>query len=67
MTDFTAREKKKVIERELSFRRRVYPKFVTEGRMTQEQAAHQIAVFEAIRADYSSREQAEQPQQKLPL
>lgn len=67
MTGFTAREKKAAIERELKFRRRVYPKFVAEKRMTQAQADHQIAVFEAIRADYFNREQAEEPQKVLPL
>lgn len=46
-------EKRKAIERELGFRRRVYPKSVADGKMKQAEADHQIAVMEAILKDYA--------------
>jgi len=45
-------DKRAALERELAFRRRCYPKWVAEGRMTRAQMAHQIAVIEAILDDY---------------
>lgn len=47
-------EKRKAIERELGFRRRVYPKSVADGKMKQAEADHQIAVMEAILKDYAA-------------
>jgi hypothetical protein len=35
-------------ERELSMRRRVYPRRVDDGKMTPEKSAHEIAAMEAI-------------------
>lgn len=49
---FTAQDKLDAVTRELSFRRRVYERRVDEGKMTRKAADHQIAVFEAIEADY---------------
>ena len=45
-------DKRAALERELAFRRRCYPKWVAEGRMTRAQMEHQIAVIEAILDDY---------------
>lgn len=56
---FTAAEKLKVVERELAFRRRVYPRFVANRRMSQALASEQIEIMEAIRLDYLAAEQAE--------
>lgn len=56
---YTAEEKKKAVERELTFRRRVYGRQVSDGRMSQEMANHQIAIFEAIRDDYETAETKE--------
>jgi hypothetical protein len=56
---FTAEQKKKAIERELTFRRRVYPRWIADGRMTQKLADEQIAIFEQIRDDYAKAEQGE--------
>lgn len=56
---FTAEQKRKAVERELAFRRRVYPRFVEQEKMTQKLADEQIAIFEAIRMDYSAAEQNE--------
>lgn len=47
MSAFTAQQKLEAVERELGFRRRVYARRVEE-RIADEQ----IAVFEAIAADY---------------
>jgi hypothetical protein len=49
---FTAQEKLDAIRRELGYRRRVYAKRVADGKMTQALADEQIALFEAIEADY---------------
>ena len=41
-------EQIKCAERELQIRRRVYPAWVTKGRMTEVQAAEEIAAMAAI-------------------
>lgn len=49
---FTNDQKLKAVERELSFRRRVYARRVADKKMTQSLADEQIAIFEAIQSDY---------------
>jgi len=49
---FTSEQKAEAVERELSFRRRVFERRVAEGKMTQKKADYEIAIFEAILADY---------------
>ena len=49
---FTFEQKLAAVKRELAFRRRVYDRRVAEGKMTQKLADEQIAVMEAITADY---------------
>ena len=49
---FTADDKLKAIEREIGYRRHVYPRRVMDKKMTQELADKQIAVMEAIAEDY---------------
>ena len=49
---FTFEQKLAAVVREISFRRRVYARRVAEGKMTQKLADEQIAVMEAIAADY---------------
>ena len=56
---FTLAEKRAALERELRLRRRVYPRRVTDGRMTEVDAEREIAVMEAILADYPD------PQERL--
>ena len=48
----TPADKRACIERELRMRRRVYPRFVQNGKLTQAEADREIAVMEAILADY---------------
>lgn len=56
---FSSEQKRKAVERELSFRRRVYPRFIEQKKMSQQLADEQIAIFEAIRMDYSAAEESE--------
>jgi hypothetical protein len=50
--EFTPTDKLKAVEREISFRRYVYPRRVGQGKMTQADADKGIAVMEAVAADY---------------
>lgn len=49
---FTAQQKLKAIQRELGFRHRVYARRVADKKMSQAMMDDEIAVFEAIEADY---------------
>lgn len=48
----TSAEKLEAVQRELNYRRRVYPRWIADKRMTQQLADRQIAIFEEIAADY---------------
>lgn len=56
---FTTIEKLEAVRRELKLRRAVYPRLVQTGRMTAEAMRTEIAIFEAITADYTARARAE--------
>ncbi len=45
-------EKLACIEREIAMRRRVYPKWIASGKLKPEKADREIAVMEAVAADY---------------
>jgi hypothetical protein len=49
---FSDTEKCEAAEREAKMRRRVYPRWVVDGRMTQAAADKQIALMDEIAADY---------------
>lgn len=49
---FTAAEKLAECEREIGMRRRVYPRFVAQKKLSQEQATERLAIMETIAADY---------------
>lgn len=49
---YSFEQKLAAVKRELAFRRRVYARRITEGKMTQALADEQIGVMEAIAADY---------------
>lgn len=51
---YTAKDKREALDRELSYRRRVFPRLVSNGKMAQYTADQQIAIFEAIRDDYAN-------------
>lgn len=55
----TNREKADCAEREVKQRRRVYTRFVADGRMSQDFADRQIAVMDAIAGDYRALADAE--------
>lgn len=50
---FTDAEKRACAYRELKMRRRVYPRWVADGRMTQAEADREIALMQAIAEDYA--------------
>ena len=56
---FTAAEKREAIEREIAMRRRVYPRWVDDRKMSQAKADHEIAVMVAIAEDYRQQETGE--------
>lgn len=49
---YSTHDKLLCVERELRMRRRVYPRAVTDRRMTAEEAEREIDVMEAIAQDY---------------
>lgn len=51
-------QKRAAIEREIKMRRRVYPRWVEAGRMSQAKADEEIAIMEAILADYPPRQES---------
>jgi hypothetical protein len=59
VTTYTAQQKRESIEREIKYRRRVFPRLIENGKMTRALADQQIAIFEAIRDDYTKAEQSE--------
>jgi hypothetical protein len=48
----TAKEKLQCVERELSYRRRVYARLVARGKMSEPQRIEELRLMEAIRDDY---------------
>ncbi|MBP6444807.1 MAG: hypothetical protein KA267_12340 [Gemmatimonadales bacterium] len=52
MARITEDEKRQCAERELAMRKRVYPRWVSAGKMTQAAADREIAAMEAIAKDY---------------
>jgi hypothetical protein len=48
----TARDKLQELEREIAMRRKVYDRFIKEGRMTVPEAARKISIIKAIADDY---------------
>lgn len=51
--NFTDAEKRECALRELRLRRRVYPRFVMDGRMTQADADREISIMQEIADDYA--------------
>lgn len=66
---FTAREKRDEVAREVNFRKSVYPGQVRQGRLTQAQADRQRAIMYAIWQDYCAivNGDASEPQSRLDL
>lgn len=49
---FTNQQKRDAALREVKYRKRVYARLVSDGRMTQAKADEQIAIMQAIADDY---------------
>jgi polyhydroxyalkanoate synthesis regulator phasin len=62
---YTRLQKRTEIARELAMRRRVYPRMVAEGRMSQDEAERLIDIMESIWSDYE--EAADRRQKELPF
>ena len=62
---YTRLQKRTEIARELSMRRKVYPRMVADGRITQDEAEHWIDILEAIWSDYE--EATDRRQKEFPF
>lgn len=58
-TNISAADKLHCISRELKLRYRVYPRLVSEGKMSQRAATREIKIMEEIAADLRAQVQAE--------
>lgn len=61
----TENEKAECAEREVRQRRRVYPRFVADGRMTQAFADRQLALMEEIAREYRAKADAQDAKGRL--
>jgi hypothetical protein len=52
MFNFTATEKLEELEREISVRKRVYPRFIAQGSLSLNLASRRIDILRAIAHDY---------------
>lgn len=55
----TTADKLACVEREITMRERVYPRWIDAGRMSKQKAAQEIAVMKAIAEDYRSASEKE--------
>lgn len=51
---YSTQRKIACLDREIGMRKRVYPRFVITNKMTETSAKEEIAVLEAIKADYET-------------
>lgn len=65
---FTARQKMQAAQREVGYRRFVYPKRVADGKMSQSECDRGIAIMDEIAADYGklAREEEARPAERWP-
>lgn len=52
MAEITTADKIKCLKREVAMRERVYPNWIRDGRMRQDQADREIEVLKAVLHDY---------------
>lgn len=64
---FTDADKLKEIRRELAQRKRVYPRLIEKGSLTQAAADRQTAILAAVEADYAAKVEAERKAMELAL
>jgi hypothetical protein len=65
MATVTILDKLACIRREIAYRERVYPRLITNKKMSQAAADREIAVMKVIEADYSRSAKMHQPE--LPI
>lgn len=58
-------DKFKCLQRELTLRMRMYPKWISQGTLSSEKAAHELTVLRAVIEDYKRKLAEENPQQSL--
>jgi hypothetical protein len=58
---FTRDQKLREVEREIEMRKRLYPRWVREGRLTAEQADRAIGIMQSVAADYAEPDLFGQP------
>lgn len=61
----TAHDKWKCAERELALRRKVYPRWVNDGKLTHREARHELDVMQAIVSDYRAQAEVEENGERL--
>lgn len=61
----TNKEKLRCAERELGYRKRVYPRLIANDKMSPVHAKFEIEVMEAIAEDYRALVEAEEPELAL--
>lgn len=62
---FTSRDKMRAAQREVGFRRFVYPKRVAAGKMSRAKADEEIALMDEIAHDYGALAEAEEKKERL--
>jgi hypothetical protein len=50
----TTEDKLNCIQRELRLRQRVYPRLINNGKMSEQQAEHELLVMQAVLQDYQA-------------
>lgn len=67
MPAFTWRDKMREAQKEVGYRRFVYPKLVASGKMSQADADRRIAIMDEMAADYGRAAQKQERAESLPL
>lgn len=62
---FSTEEIIKEVQREINMRKRVFPTWVLQGRITQQQSDKRIGIFEKILEDYKQKLETENKQISL--
>jgi len=65
LRSFTNRQKADEAKREVAMRKRVYPRRVEEGRMTQADCDRQIAIMADMQADYAAKAEEDEKGARL--
>jgi hypothetical protein len=62
MPNITVQDKLECVVRELRYRRRVYPRLIANGKMSQAEADREIAIMEILVEDYDGSAKMRQPE-----